>query len=270
MPLEAVFTEDPAEALRVGRTHLYSDPILHNLILTLLAARIENPRPGRYWVVKDGSEPVGVGFQSPITFFASVTRMSREAASVLAEAMSRFDAPGVNGEAATSAAVAGRWTELRSCACKPTFAGRIYEFFPLHRPETDCLRPATLEDRDLMETWFEDFSNEIGEPQTFTPEIVERVVGAGQAFIWDDGRPRSLACVTAPVANVTRVQRVYTPPEQRNKGFATLCVSALSNLMKDRGLRCILYTDLANRTSNSVYRKVGYRAVAEVTRYEFF
>jgi predicted GNAT family acetyltransferase len=31
----------------------------------------------------------------------------------------------------------------------------------------------------------------------------------------------------------------------------------------------MLYTDLANPTSNSIYRRIGYRAVAEVLRYGF-
>jgi uncharacterized protein len=33
--------------------------------------------------------------------------------------------------------------------------------------------------------------------------------------------------------------------------------------------RCILYTDLGNPTSNSIYRRIGYRAVAECLRYRF-
>jgi predicted GNAT family acetyltransferase len=35
------------------------------------------------------------------------------------------------------------------------------------------------------------------------------------------------------------------------------------------GCRCVLYTDLGNPTSNSMYRKISYSAVAEVTRYAF-
>jgi predicted GNAT family acetyltransferase len=34
------------------------------------------------------------------------------------------------------------------------------------------------------------------------------------------------------------------------------------------GLR-FLYTDLGNPTSNSIYRSVGYQAVAEALRYRF-
>ena len=37
----------------------------------------------------------------------------------------------------------------------------------------------------------------------------------------------------------------------------------------DEGHRCILYTDLGNPISNSVYRRIGYRAVAEGIQYRF-
>ena len=35
------------------------------------------------------------------------------------------------------------------------------------------------------------------------------------------------------------------------------------------GLRCLLYADFANPTSNAIYRVIGYRPVAELVRYEF-
>jgi predicted GNAT family acetyltransferase len=62
---------------------------------------------------------------------------------------------------------------------------------------------------------------------------------------------------------------VYTPPERRGRGYASACVATLSAATLDAGLRCILYTDLGNATSNSIYRSIGYRAVAELVRYRF-
>jgi predicted GNAT family acetyltransferase len=62
---------------------------------------------------------------------------------------------------------------------------------------------------------------------------------------------------------------VYTPPKLRQHGYAGACVGAMSAELVARGLRCILYTDLANPTSNSIYRKLGYEAVAELVRYRF-
>jgi predicted GNAT family acetyltransferase len=46
-------------------------------------------------------------------------------------------------------------------------------------------------------------------------------------------------------------------------------VAGVSERVLYAGLRCILYTDLGNPTSNSIYRSVGYQAVAEALRYRF-
>ena len=79
----------------------------------------------------------------------------------------------------------------------------------------------------------------------------------------------SVAANSEPVEGVVRIQAVYTPPEKRNRGYAGACVADLSKRMLEERYRCILYTDLGNPTSNSVYRRVGYRAVAEALRYHF-
>ena len=66
-----------------------------------------------------------------------------------------------------------------------------------------------------------------------------------------------------------RLSGVYTPPEKRKHGYAAACVHALSKQLRVGGYRCILYTDLGNAASNSIYRRIGYRAVAEALRYRF-
>ena len=78
-----------------------------------------------------------------------------------------------------------------------------------------------------------------------------------------------MAANSEPVEGVVRMQAVYTPPEKRNRGYAGACVAGLSGRLREAGHHCILYTDLGNPTSNSVYRRIGYRAVAEGLRYRF-
>jgi len=52
--------ESPAEVLELARVHLAGDPVRHNLVLTLLENRAAYPEPGRYWVVADDGQAVGV------------------------------------------------------------------------------------------------------------------------------------------------------------------------------------------------------------------
>jgi predicted GNAT family acetyltransferase len=63
---------------------------------------------------------------------------------------------------------------------------------------------------------------------------------------------------------------VYTPPEHRGRGYASACVAALSaHVLATDADTCILFTQLANPTSNAIYRAIGYEPVMEVTRYGF-
>jgi predicted GNAT family acetyltransferase len=78
-----------------------------------------------------------------------------------------------------------------------------------------------------------------------------------------------MAAHTEPIENVVRVQYVYTPPELRSRGYASALVGELSRLLQSEGRRVILFTNLANPTSNSIYRQIGYRAVGEALRYRF-
>ncbi len=63
---------------------------------------------------------------------------------------------------------------------------------------------------------------------------------------------------------------MYTPSEERGRGYASNLVAEVSARMLDDGAAaCFLYTDLANPTSNAVYRRIGYEQVAESSMIRF-
>ena len=67
-----------------------------------------------------------------------------------------------------------------------------------------------------------------------------------------------------PTPNGIRIGPVYTPPELRGRGYASALTAQVSQLQLDRGKRfCFLYTDLANPTSNAIYRRIGYERVCD-------
>jgi GNAT superfamily N-acetyltransferase len=272
MAARAWRTDGPEHAMEAAGTFLARDPVRHNVILTLLRARIDSPQPGRYWVV-DGDDGVeGVVFQSPLHYPASVTPMADDAIVAVVAAVhdEGVRLPGVTGEAATSARFAGAWSERARVGARPDLGQRIYEVDDV----TAATAPghfgrAELQHRDLLVSWFAAFQAEVGEPVSDLTEVVERRLGDRELWTWCDPEPVALAGLVAPVAGVVRVGPVYTPPARRGRGYASALVAQLSRDVLDQGLRCILYTDLANPTSNSIYRTIGYRAVTEVLRYRF-
>ena len=71
-----------------------------------------------------------------------------------------------------------------------------------------------------------------------------------------------MAKKTRPTRNGIAISMVYTPPEFRNRGYATSCVSASSkNLLEDGFKFCTLFTDANNPTSNKIYEEIGFREV---------
>jgi ribosomal protein S18 acetylase RimI-like enzyme len=274
MEFRVLSSEDAGFVLRSAEEFLFSEPVLHNLILSILHARAGSGDPGRYWMALHGEKAVGVAVQSPLNFPATLTPMEPRAVPAIVDAIAEagVSLPGVNGDAATAASFAGQWGERCKSAATPLMGMRLYELLELgEAPRTEGrLRQAGPRDRSLMIQWTRAFQNEIGESANDTELRVDRGLAAGQLWVWDqDGETTSMAVSREPVQGVVRLSGVYTPPEKRKHGFAAACVHTLSKHLRAGGHRCVLYTDLGNPTSNSIYRRIGYRAVAEALRYRF-
>lgn len=265
--------DDAAAVLRQAADFLESRPAEHNLVFNLLHYRASTGEPGRYWVVRRGPGPVGVVLQSPLGFRATSTPMAPAAvrAAVEAVAAAGVTLPGVEAEAATAAVFAGHWTEVCRTGARPTLGTRLLRLEDLTLPERIAgrFRTAVRADHDVVGEWADAFSDEVGQPRP-AAEHVTRQIDTGRIALWEvEGEPVCMVGCTDMLAHVARIGPVYTPPVHRRRGYAAACVGQSSARIVDAGGSCILYTDLANPTSNSVYRSLGYRTVSENVRYEF-
>ena len=133
------------------------------------------------------------------------------------------------------------------------------------------LRVATSDDLDLVAEWISQFEAEalanIGTRST--KASAARRIAAGEIYLWSDPDPRTMAASARPTKRAIAVNGVYTPREWRHRGYATACVAALSELLLRRGFElCVLYTDLSNPTSNSIYTRIGYRPLRDFLMFE--
>jgi predicted GNAT family acetyltransferase len=114
--------------------------------------------------------------------------------------------------------------------------------------------------------WFGAF---LSESHTLAhPDIgkaVDERVGYGGMTLWEaDGVPVSMAGVTRQVAGMIRVAPVYTPPGYRRRGYAGAVTAAVTQAALDAGAgEVLLFTDLANPTSNALYQRLGYHPVED-------
>src|SRR5882757_7337097 len=172
MELKVLFSGDPAFVIRRADKFLSSEPVLHNLILSILHSRIAQSDPGRYWIALQGEETVGVVVQSPLEYPATLTPMGPRVVLALVDAIAEAGEtlPGVNGDAATAASFAGQWSERCKSAAVPFQGTRLYELLELGEVARTAghLRQAGPRDHSLMILWTRAFQDEIGESRNDT------------------------------------------------------------------------------------------------------
>jgi predicted GNAT family acetyltransferase len=274
--MEVEVTDDASHVLHDAAEFLCSKPAEHNLLFTLLNERASHPEPGRFWSVRRGGDVAAVMFQSPLTFHAAITPAAPDAVIALTESATEVaaDLPGVSGEAATAALFAGCWAERRKTPAVPVEGQRLYELRKLRHPKgvPGRLRRAGDDDAERLIGWMRGFEADTGGAAA-TPETLCRRMGAGLVWVWqrDDHEAVAMAALTTPLAGVTRVGLVYTPPQHRRHGYAAACTAAISQVgLEDMGAeRCILYTQLSNPQSNAIYRSLGFEPIQETVHYRF-
>lgn len=122
----------------------------------------------------------------------------------------------------------------------------------------------------LLTGWVRDFLVEIGDREINAEATARRQIAVGNVSLWQvAGRPVAMCWASAPYGGVVRVSGVYTPRAERGHGYASAVVAAASRREQERGHTCMLYTQLANPTSNKIYRALGYRHLGDDLQLSF-
>ena len=175
----------------------------------------------------------------------------------------------VNLAATDEAGFLADWAALTGGTGTATTRSRLYLLGDLVPPEPaprGGARQAGSEDTEMLVDWNAAF---LGEAEGASPEDSRRLVADRLShdglMLWEtDGRPVSMASVTRLVAGVARVAGVYTPPAHRRLGYAGGVTAAISRAALQAGASSVvLFTRLANPTSNALYQRLGYRPVED-------
>ena len=244
-----------------------------------MAATLEPTRstdaPLFAWVEGAAGEVVGAALRTPPRRLL-VSTMSPAAAGALMAKLLEVDRelPGVNGPQPAASHAAQAWRSCAGGAVTPLMSQAIYWLEHVQdppRPPAGRLRPADQSDRDLMIDWTHAFNRNAGLPDVAVESEVDRRLRDRRMFVWSDGRETvSMVGTAPPVAGVVRLGPVHTPPDRRRRGYATALVAEVSRRALAAGAaKCMLYTDLANATSNSIYQAVGYRRSSDAQEYAF-
>ena len=270
-------TADTGGFLDTAGDFLRADPARNTVMLTVTedlrvtAAASAETLFG--WWQPDG-EPVGAAFMHTPDYPVLLSRVSVPAAAALARDLTASAGagrriPGVNAGQEAADAFAVAWRDRTGDAVAVYRRMRLFrlgELIPPRPAPEGTARLAAVTDRDLLARWFEAFAREVGDPpgQDHSRAAAGRLAYGG-ITVWEAGGvPVSIACQTRAVAGMVRLGPVYTPTELRGHGYAGAATAAVSQAALDAGLReVVLYTDLANPTSNGLYQRLGYHPVED-------
>ena len=274
------FTEDVEEYAAAAGRLLAASPAEHTVSLTVVedararppcapAPAGEHPETYGWWTDATGAVAGAVSRTPPYALLLAVVpdeAMRPLAAELLARGLRP---PGVNAATQLAVAFASVWKALTGERAVLGHALRLYRLGTLVPPDPappGRARPATDADTGLLAEWLRRFGEDTGVPVHGIPELLRERLGHGGLTLWEDERrvPLSLASGTRPAAGVVRIGPVYTPPALRRRGLGAAVTAAATRAAQERGGReVVLFTDLANPTSNALYQRLGYRPVTD-------
>lgn len=269
-------TEDVAVCQDAIAGLLTAEPERYNVFVTILdrLARLGGDVFGAPavlgWWQEDGTA-AGVGaamLQTPPREML-ITALPAGAAAALARALadSGAEPPGVNGAEPDATAFALAWSQITGQGFGVHERHRLHKLGSLVPPDPapdGIARLAGPGDRDVVRSFVDAFADDVGQPRQSHQLTDDRLDAAG-LMLWEvAGEPVSLAGVSDPAGGVARVGPVYTPKDRRGRGYGGGVTTAVTQLALRRGATSvILYTDLANPTSNALYGRLGYRPVED-------
>lgn len=266
----------PSEFWAVAAPVVEGEPVLHSVMATVVDSLVREPslHPDRvlYVVERAGGVPFLAHHTPPYPIHLPVG--DKDAAVVLAD---HVHASGrrptqVGGHLASVVAFAERWSELTGLRAEVRQRLGLYDLpvepalpWPVHGHE----RLATMDDVRIVDDWSLAFYREAVGQEPPPGVTNHQPLSDGRLMFWCDPEPVAMAAATTSHGGVVRIGSVYTPPENRGHGYGSAATVAISRNRRAHGMACMLYTDLANPTSNGIYQAIGYRHLGDTADLAF-
>jgi RimJ/RimL family protein N-acetyltransferase len=267
---------------------LASDASGNNLLLTVvdrlhsdgLHAFGERDPELLTWYAGDGAVEAAVVRTPPYSYILDGTPTDesvRALVELLLDPGGRHDGREINLPAGCEAALTREWTAHTGTAPRVLERNRLYRLEQALEPDPRPAGHARVADardipavaRFLAEFWATVGRSAPRDAATTARRVAAARIGEGNFVVWADetGEPVSSAGTTPIVARTGRIGPVYTPEHLRGRGYGGGVTAAAGRVLIERGAeQVLLFTDLANATSNALYQRIGYRPVGDRVR----
>ena len=283
MVAEVTRHDDLAEFWALTGDFFNADPVFHTIPIAAVDRRLNHPdpedEPPLLVSVSEDGVLVAAALRTP-PWPLTLSGVAPQWAEVVADALAGdVELPGVNGPRESVEAFVVAWAARTGLSAREHMALRLYELGELAAPDVaGTARLATADDLPLLSRWRTQFAVEAAvqagddqsEDRSLSGLRVSLAAGHGH-LIWHVGdTPVAWAAANAPASGMSRIGPVYTPPEHRRHGYGAAVTAACASWAKENGAEhVVLYTDLANPTSNSIYQRIGFRSVVESAEFVF-
>ena len=257
--------------------------ILGNLIIGHEGKDTFGWRDPANWImatVADEGQVCLVALMTPpwnVTLYAVGNAVDTAAVKCLADGFiaNHIPIPGVVTEKSLAEAFAEAYCGKKNMASSIAMSQRIYKLHTVNPdiPKIGHFRSGREQDLSFLPYWIADFMIAAGQNSDISTDIEQYRyhISGGKLYILEDGGMAvSMVKIVRQTPGAACVGFVYTPPYLRGKGYASSVTAQISRLCLDAGAKfCVLYTDLANPTSNSIYQRIGYVPVCDSLEIKF-
>ncbi len=243
------------------------------LARALLNDKLAYEEPFYLATIERDDEVAGCAFRTPPHPVALCLPASEEVGPIIEDLRQVYPTlPGVVGSKPVAKRFADAWTATSGGNWSTRFELRVHALtkvaFPNDGP-AGSLRHAIDAEIDFANQWAAGFVEDAGVDDR-QGNFGERLIERRRLYFWDDGGPRCMVAAARETPNVAWINAVYTPPEFRGEGYATAATAVLSQRLLEAGRTfCALYTDLANPSSNAIYRRIGYEPIRDDLHLDF-
>ncbi|MBC7537761.1 MAG: GNAT family N-acetyltransferase [Bacteriovorax sp.] len=271
------------EFLSYNEELLLKKESVYNLILGL-AYGIQNkkiePTEPLFYSLIENKKVVACALRSNSDKPLIVTEMSKVNLDLLVQDLvsNNDELAAVVGEEVSATYFKDQWTKIKKLNFKINIHLGIYECFKVVFPKTISgeLILATEEHKNILRQNIKGFLVDCFPDNPIVDDNIESIMNRNldnnSLFLLKDKNNDivSMAANTRSTLNGGTISLVYTPTLLRGHGYASCIVALLSEKIMNNGKKfAILFTDLANPTSNSIYQKVGFVKTGQNIQYEF-
>ena len=219
-----------------------------------------------YWAtVEDETQIVGCAFRTP-PYRLGMTALPPDAIPALVDSVGTVyrTLSGVAGPEPSATAFTAAWLQQRGGRSVVIARQQLLEhkaIVPVARVAPGTLRPATSVDGGIAQQWGAAFARESG-LTALDGSVCARLIPARRLYFWHDGAPRCMVGLLRETSDAAAIGILYTPPQFRERGYATASIAALSRQLLERGMsRSYFCLEPGDAATYSICVRLGYGVV---------